>query len=633
MKDQEIRILVTSPTQSVAFRAGWKAARVAAHEFTYEGAVLKAERRASLPPAWRRGWRAVRVLPGAEHERLLRVATERLAPREALHGIYLQYLLEEAVVFRDATGRVQLVPFGAQPEGVVIDRRLGRQELFSTLAQTIEADLRAAYPNETAFLVMPLPDQEFRLALFDFAERHAATIYAPHVGDDPRLAPSIAMQFSMLAEFVLVDHGWAFLKNPVSSTTRSVNQGTQWLLSVLGHPFRARNGIVGPVTNAPSMDLVQWEAWLDRHTHTRREQGTVKLLIDGEKFFPHLEKRIAGAQSNVCVQISIFDRDDVGVQVADQLKARSTNAAVQVMFDRICTRGAGDVPPATPLPDDFQPPRSIGSHLRDGARVQVRGLLNPCFTVDHTKLLLFDRRYAILGGMNFGREYRYEWHDLMFELEGPIVGTLQQQFDIKWAQAGVWGDAALAIEKLFGNEAAETVAPPGSIELRRLRTRTFDRQIRRAELEAIDRARSHIFLENAYLYDKDVIRALVRARARGVDVRVILPGKNDFTPGHSSNLVTANYLRQRGVRVYFYPGMTHVKALLVDGWACLGSANFDAFSLRLNRETNLATSDPGFVGQFRREVFDVDFAKSRELEENVSVDWGDELADVIMNLF
>ena len=88
----------------------------------------------------------------------------------------------------------------------------------------------------------------------------------------------------------------------------------------------------------------------------------------------------------------------------------------------------------------------------------------------------------------------------------------------------------------------------------------------------------------------------------------------------------ARTLVQGGVRVYVYPGMTHVKAALYDGWACLGSANFDKLSLRVNRETNVATADPAFVGRLTRELFEVDFARSRELTEAPSVGWGGYLA-------
>ena len=86
----------------------------------------------------------------------------------------------------------------------------------------------------------------------------------------------------------------------------------------------------------------------------------------------------------------------------------------------------------------------------------------------------------------------------------------------------------------------------------------------------------------------------------GVDVRIILPTLNDSGFMNSANLLAAKAFLNNRVRVYGYPGMSHVKAAIYDGWACLGSANFCKLSLRINQETNLATSDPGFVDQLRR---------------------------------
>jgi cardiolipin synthase A/B len=111
------------------------------------------------------------------------------------------------------------------------------------------------------------------------------------------------------------------------------------------------------------------------------------------------------------------------------------------------------------------------------------------------------------------------------------------------------------------------------------------------------------------------------------------PSENDLAPGHRSNLVTANYLLAHGVRVYIYPGMTHVKALLADGWACFGSANFDALSLRFNYEADLATSDPAFASQFRQQLIEADFARSREVKEPITVGWSDYLADALLAPF
>jgi phosphatidylserine/phosphatidylglycerophosphate/cardiolipin synthase-like enzyme len=114
---------------------------------------------------------------------------------------------------------------------------------------------------------------------------------------------------------------------------------------------------------------------------------------------------------------------------------------------------------------------------------------------------------------------------------------------------------------------------------------------------------------------------------------VVLPRVNDFKAGGRGNLVTANYLLQRGVRVYFYPGMTHVKAMLADDWACLGSGNLSHLSLRLSQEDNIATSDPAFAARLKHDLFEEDFARSYELKEPISVDWIDFVADLVLEGF
>jgi cardiolipin synthase len=97
--------------------------------------------------------------------------------------------------------------------------------------------------------------------------------------------------------------------------------------------------------------------------------------------------------------------------------------------------------------------------------------------------------------------------------------------------------------------------------------------------------------------------------------------------------VIANYLIEHGVRVYFYPAMTHVKALLVDGWACLGSGNLNHLSLRVNHEENIASSNPGFAAELKKELFEQDFARAYELKDPISVDWVDFLADLVLEGF
>ena len=140
----------------------------------------------------------------------------------------------------------------------------------------------------------------------------------------------------------------------------------------------------------------------------------------------------------------------MGVSVADQLKERSRQVEVKVILDRLGTIGGGAVPPGTPMPEDFVAPTSIYSYLKEDSRVRVHPFLNPWFSSDHSKVFLVDGTHAWMGGMNLGREYRYEWHDLMVELQGPVVASLEDEFRHDWAHESLLGDLAYVAELARG---------------------------------------------------------------------------------------------------------------------------------------------------------------------------------------
>ena len=79
--------------------------------------------------------------------------------------------------------------------------------------------------------------------------------------------------------------------------------------------------------------------------------------------------------------------------------------------------------------------------------------------------------------------------------------------------------------------------------------------------------------------------------------------------------------------------MTHVKALLVDGWACLGSGNLTHLSLDVSEEQNIATSNPAFAARLKHDLFEEDFTRSYQLDQSISVDWVDFMADTVLEGF
>lgn len=378
---------------------------------------------------------------------------------------------------------------------------------------------------------------------------------------------------------------------------------------------------------ATSMDLVEWEHDLDRISGRRQMQGTIEFLIDGEEYFHRMLRAVSTAEKSIDIRTYIFDNDDFALEVADVLKAKSRDVAVRVLVDAFGNMVATQADPET-LPEGFEGPLLMGQYLEQDSRVKFRSRAIPWTAGDHTKTTIIDRKLAFVGGMNIGREYRFEWHDLMMEVTGPVVDHLQYDTDKAWANASLFGNLAKFLQILDG---PDRDADSHGYPLRVLYTSHHDSEIYRAQLEAIRRSRSYILIENAYFSDDVILYELAKARRRGVDVRVILPREGNHASHNASNRVAINKMLRNGIRVYQYPGMSHVKAAIFDGWACVGSANFDKLSLQVNRELNLATSYSPVVNKLLEGLFIPDLARSTEIKESLATTMQTHLWELVVD--
>jgi len=380
-----------------------------------------------------------------------------------------------------------------------------------------------------------------------------------------------------------------------------------------------------PLGDAAPMDLAAWEEELDRRLQRPASRGKLDFLVDGENFFPRFIDAVTSAQSTVDIRAYIFDNDDIALRVAELLKRRSLEGIdTRVLFDGLGTITAGAEHSAS-LPPGHRAPLSMHGYLEEGSRVDVRSLKNTWLTGDHVKTMVIDRRLAFLGGMNIGREYRYDWHDLMVQVTGPVVDEINRDFDAAWTDAGWLGDFGLLVR----SPSKPVNAGGEGYPLRLVYTRPGQQEIFTLQREAIRRARSYIYIENAYFTDDELLRELIDARRRGVDVRVIIPLETDRGLITRNIALAANQMLAHGIRVHIYPGFTHAKAAIFDGWACLGSANLDRLSLKINRETNIATSHPEAVRELLDELFLPDFAVAPRLEKPLPEKWTDGLVELL----
>ena len=308
---------------------------------------------------------------------------------------------------------------------------------------------------------------------------------------------------------------------------------------------------------------------------------------------------IAKATYRIDLMMFGWDDDVVGQSVADALIAKSrTGILVRLMVDRggyVSGTGNAKVGRGEPTFLDA---------LRAEPNIRLIETPDPCFRFDHRKAAIVDDRFAWSGGMILTEPALKRWHNFAFLAEGPIVRQYADLFNDRW-------------EELGGCRVARVAPPPESESnaiVRMVRTDLGERSLKEAVYGAVDSARHHIYLENPYFSDQILVKKLVAARRRGVDVRVVVTMRGDVPLMNRYVAITANHLFRGGVRVYLYPKMTHVKAMSVDGTlAYIGTGNFDELSLRNNREVALTVRGPELIREIDEKLFVRDMNVSQEL--------------------
>ncbi len=381
--------------------------------------------------------------------------------------------------------------------------------------------------------------------------------------------------------------------------------------------------------HAPPLDLAALEAELRALTGQELDPANVQLYVDGQEALTALESLIAQATTSIDVIMFQWESDPLGEAIAARLAARAgPGLRVRVLVD-----GGGNLYFNEPEGRSASECNRVISALARHPYVEVVRIRNPFASYDHRKLVLIDGRLVWTGGRNFSHAAFFEHHDLSFVFGGPLVPRLQRHFNEFWHTQNGPPEGVVARALACAEREVLPDATPANTWARLLYSEPGCRQIAAAIYRAVDMARHHVYVQNVYLTDSRLVCKLMQARRRGVDVRVVLTVQSCSETIDRSNRVVANRLFAAGVRVYLYPGMTHVKAVTVDGcWAYIGTGNLDALSLRHNRELGLSVSGCPLIGQLEQRLFLPDQRPQWELKEPLKVSLGDYFAEFVASL-
>ncbi len=329
------------------------------------------------------------------------------------------------------------------------------------------------------------------------------------------------------------------------------------------------------------------------------------MLYDSRPAYEALLALIASARCRIDLMMFGWGDDPAGRPVAAALIERArAGVLVRVMIDR-----GGFVIGETNAHVIVGGEPSFLDALGSEPNIHLIQTPAPGFRFDHRKLAVIDDRIAWSGSLILTRPSVERWHNVNYIAEGPIVPQLEAVFAERWESLGGCRAPACTPAPIAGD-----IIPNAAVRIVRTDVDPPIRTLKEAVYGAVDTARHHIYLENPYFDDQILIKKLVAARKRGVDVRAILTMRGDVKTMNKFSALTANALLRGGARVYLYPAMTHVKAMAVDGTLVyIGTGNYDDLSLRNNRELSLTVRGPELVPEIEKDLFLRDIAVSEEL--------------------
>jgi cardiolipin synthase A/B len=358
----------------------------------------------------------------------------------------------------------------------------------------------------------------------------------------------------------------------------------------------------------------------------------IEPLVNGDAAFPAMLATIESAKKSVALCTYIFDNDASGVKfVAALERAVQRGVEVRVLIDAAGTRYSW--PPITHKLRHAKIPfaKFLPASLLTPWRVATINLR--C----HRKSLIIDGKIAFTGGMNIrhgnvlAEKPKSPVQDLQFRVEGLVVAQLQEAFASDWvfcAKEILEGDLWFPTLIETGNVIARAITDGPDADYDKLRFTL---------LAALADAQTSVQILTPYfLPDIALVTALNLASLRGVRVDIILPAKNNLPFVHWASRAMWWQVLERGCHVWLTPPpFDHSKLMIVDGhWVFLGSANWDARSLRLNFELNVECYGRKFALEMEKVIQKkISGAREINLSEADARSYPAKLRDAIARLF
>lgn len=338
----------------------------------------------------------------------------------------------------------------------------------------------------------------------------------------------------------------------------------------------------------------------------------IKLLNNGEVFFPLLFDEIRKAKKHIHIEFYIYEDDNIGNQLKDLL-IQKAKEGVEIRF----------------IYDDFGSKsirKTIAKELTKNGiqaypfhKIKLIYLANRMNYRNHRKIVIIDGITSFIGGINVSDRYinnaedKLYWRDTNLMIKGFSSLTLQRVFLSDWNFSS---NENLTINANYfpfneienpENYYAQIVSSGPDSDLP---------NILYSIIQAVNSAQKEVLLTTPYyIPDTSLQEALIIAALSGIDIKLLVPKIGD---SKIVNIATQSFfddLLKAGVQIYLYEkGFIHAKTFVVDGkLASIGTANLDMRSFDLNFEVSALVYDKQIAQQVRNSFY-------KDLENSIPID-------------
>ncbi len=334
--------------------------------------------------------------------------------------------------------------------------------------------------------------------------------------------------------------------------------------------------------------------------------------------FSEIAKDILHAQLSVNIEEYIWEPGRANEQLLSALGRRASGVKCRILADPL---GSPDF--ETQIAPRL---RSLGCEARVFRPLTAANLLER----NHRKIAVIDGHIAHMGGFGVrdewlsGKRRRWsplwrkrlrligEWRDDNIRLVGPVVNDVQRAFAQNWQEAG---------GTLLPASDLPAIPPSGPARVALVSsTAGYLTDGERLMHLLISAARQRIYIANAYFVpDQSLLDRLIEKAQKGIDVRVLVPGrKNDVPIASLGQRQVYRQLLAAGVKIFEYqPVMMHAKTMLIDDrLAVIGSLNLNLLSMNRLEEAVFAIEDVK-LAEVLSESFASDLKESRQVKLQV----------------